>query len=118
MVYFMSYIIVITTFGNKEEATIGVKRLLQEKLIACGNIIDSVSSLFWWNKKIEEQKEVLVLMKSHKNLFKKLSERIKESHSYDVPEIIALPITEVSKSYLDWMKSFLEPVKNIGKEAD
>ena len=107
----MSFMIVIMTAPNKEEAVKIVRTLLEERLIACANIMDPVSSLFWWQGKIEEEKEVLVLMKSNENLFKKLSKRVTELHSYDVPEILALPIVEGSQSYLDWMKACLEPVK-------
>jgi len=107
----MSFIIVIMTAPNKQEAVNIVRALLEERLIACANILDPVHSLFWWKGKIEEEKEVLVLMKSQKTLFKKLSKRVAELHSYDVPEILALPIVEGSSSYLDWMRACLEPVK-------
>jgi len=107
----MSYLIVFMTASSREEAVKIVRTLLEERLIACGNIVDPVSSLFWWKGKIEDEKEVLVIMKSHEKLFKKLSERVTELHSYDVPEILALPIVDGSSSYLDWMKSCLEPVK-------
>ena len=107
----MSYQLVFMTAPNREEAVKIVRTLLEEKLIACGNIMDPVSSFFWWKGKIEEEKEVLVIMKSHENLFKKLTNRLKELHSYDVPEIIAFPIVDGSPSYLDWMKACLEPVK-------
>jgi len=107
----MSYLIVFMTTPNREEAVKIVRTLLEERLIACGNIIDSVSSFFWWQGKIEKKKEALVIMKSHENLFKKLSKRVTELHSYDVPEILALPIVDGSSSYLDWMKACLEPVK-------
>ena len=107
----MSYNIVIMTASNKEEATKIVRILLEERLIACANIIDSVSSFFWWQRKIEEEKEILVIMKSHEDLFKKLSKRVTELHSYDTPEILALPIVNGSQAYLDWMKTCLEPVK-------
>jgi periplasmic divalent cation tolerance protein len=103
--------IVIMTAPNKQEAVNIVRAMLEERLIACANILDPVHSLFWWKGKIEEEKEVLVLMKSQKNLFKKLSKRVTELHSYDVPEILALPIVEGSASYLDWMRACLEPVK-------
>ena len=106
----MSYIIVLMTASNKEEAIKIVRILLEEKLVACANIIDAVSSFYWWKGKIEEDKEVLVIMKSHKNLFKNLSSRIMELHSYEVPEILAIPIVNGSSSYLDWMKAYLEPV--------
>ena len=106
----MSYIIVLMTASNKEEAIKIVRMLLEEKLVACANIIDVVSSFYWWKGTIEENKEALVIMKSHKNLFQKLSSRIIELHSYDVPEILAIPIMDGSSSYLDWMKAYLEPV--------
>ena len=107
----MSYLIVFMTAPNREEAVKIVRTLLEEKLIACSNIIDPVSSFFCWQGKIEEEKEVLVIMKSHKNLFKKLSKRVTDLHSYDVPEILALPIVDGSPSYLDWIKTCLKPVK-------
>ena len=107
----MSYLIVFMTASNREEAVKIVRTLLEERLIACGNIMDSVSSFFWWKGEIEEEKEVLVIMKSSEKLFKKLSKRVMELHSYDVPEILALPIVDGSASYLDWLKGCLEPVK-------
>ena len=107
----MSYNIVLMTASTKEEAVRIVRALLEERLIACANIMDPVSSFFWWQGKIEEEKEVLVIMKSHETLFKKLSKRVMELHSYDTPEILAIPIVNGSQSYLDWMKTCLEPVK-------
>jgi periplasmic divalent cation tolerance protein len=106
----MAYIIVFMTASTKEEAVKIVRALLEEQLIACANIMDSVSSFFWWQEKIEE-KEALVIMKSHESLFKKLSQRVTEIHSYEIPELLALPIIEGSPSYLDWMKTCLEQVK-------
>jgi periplasmic divalent cation tolerance protein len=107
----MAYLIVLMTAPNREEAVKIVRVLLEERLIACGNIVDSVSSFFWWRGKIEEEKEVLVIMKSDEKLFKKLSKRVMELHSYDVPEILALPIVDGSSSYLEWLKNCLESVK-------
>ena len=107
----MTYIIVLMTTSNKKEAENIIHQLLEEHLIACANILDSVSSFFWWKQKIEHENETLVVMKSSKKLFKKLTEKIKELHSYDVPEILALPIVAGSQSYLDWLKNSLETVK-------
>ena len=106
----MSYLIVLMTASNREEAVKIVRVLLEEKLIACANVIESVSSFFWWQAKIESEKEALAIMKSNETLFKKLSERVTELHSYEVPEILALPIVDGSSAYLDWMKTCLEPV--------
>lgn len=104
----MPFIIVMMTAPNKQEAVGIVRTLLKERLIACANILECDHSIFWWNGKIEEEEEVLVLMKSQKNLFRKISERIKELHSYDIPEILALPVIEGSQLYLEWIKSCLK----------
>ena len=106
----MSYIVVVMTTSNKEETARIVRSLLKERLIACANIVGPVSSLFWWQGKIDEENELLVFMKSHKNLFERLSDRVMEIHIYDVPEIIALPIVGGLPPYLDWLKTSLQPV--------
>lgn len=86
-----SYIVVFMTVSDEKEATKIIHSLLKDRLIACANIVGPVASLFWWKGKIDKANEFLVIMKSRKNLFKKLSERVKELHSYEVPEVIALP---------------------------
>ena len=102
-----SYIIIIVTTASKEEAETIVQRLLEARLIACANIVGLVSSHFHWSGKIEKAEEYLILMKSRKDLFEKLSETVKALHSYEVPEILALPIVEGSKAYMDWLDSCL-----------
>ena len=106
----MSYVLVATTTSSKEEAVKIIRNLLNEKLIACANIVGPVSSLFWWQGKINEENEFLVFMKSRKSLFERLSERVVEIHSYDLPEIIALAIVEGSPLYLGWLGTCLQPV--------
>ena len=106
----MSYLIVFMTASNREEAVKIVRVLLEERLIACGNLVDGVSSFFWWKGAIEEEKEVLAIMKSDEECFKKLSERIAELHSYDVPEVLAVPVVDGLPSYLDWLKGCFESV--------
>jgi periplasmic divalent cation tolerance protein len=101
------YVIVMVTTASKQEAETIAQRLLQERLIACANIIGPVSSLFHWAGKTERAEEYLILMKSRKDLFEKLAETVKALHSYEVPEILALPITDSSKEYLDWLGSCL-----------
>jgi periplasmic divalent cation tolerance protein len=96
----------VTTAGREEAETI-VQRLLEAKLIACANIVGPVSSHFHWSGKIEKAEEYLILMKSRKDLFEKLSETVKALHSYEVPEILALPIVEGSKAYMNWLDSCL-----------
>jgi len=97
----------VTTAG-KEEANIIVQRLLEARLIACANIVGPVSSLFHWFGKTEKAEEYLILMKSREDLFQKLSETVKASHSYEVPEILAFPIVEGSEAYLNWLGNCLK----------
>ena len=101
------YIIAITTTPSKNEAEKIAKTLLEERLIACANIIGPVQSLFWWQGKIDEAQEHLILMKTRKDLFSKLSEKVKALHSYQIPEVIAVPIVEGFKPYMEWLESSL-----------
>jgi periplasmic divalent cation tolerance protein len=102
-----TYVIVMVTTPTKQKAEKIAQHLLEERLIACANIIGPVSSLFHWSGKIEKAEEYLTLMKSRNDLFEKLSEAVKALHSYEVPEILAFPIVEGSKDYLDWLGSCL-----------
>ena len=101
------YIIVLVTTASKDEAEKIIQHLLDEKLIACANIIGPVTSFFRWSGKVEKAEECLVLMKSRRDLFEKLAEAVKAIHSYEVPEILAVPVVEGSKAYLDWLESCL-----------
>ena len=104
-------IIVMVTTASKQEAENIVQQLIKERLIACANITTPVSSFFQWAKKIEKAEEYLIFMKSRKDLFEKLAETVKALHTYELPEIIALPIIEGSKSYLAWLDSWLAEKK-------
>ena len=103
-------VIVLVTTASKKEAEKIAQLLLNKRLIACANIIGPVSSLFHWSGRIEKNEEYLILMKSRKDLFEKISETVKAFHSYEVPEIIVLPIIEGSEAYLDWLNSYLQQV--------
>jgi periplasmic divalent cation tolerance protein len=101
------YIIVIVTTANKQEAENIAQQLLKKRLIACANITGPVSSLFHWSGKLEKAAEYLIFMKSRKDLFDKLAETVKALHSYEVPEILALPVVDGYKPYLAWLGSCL-----------
>ncbi len=103
----MTNILIFMTAPSKREAQKIVRALLDKRLIACANIFGPVDSEFWWQGKIERAKEFLVLMKSDEKLFDGLSTTIKELHSYEVPEILALPIVKGRKLYLEWLNSTL-----------
>jgi len=99
---------VYVTTSSKGEAEKIAHILLEERLIACVNIIGSVSSYFHWNGKIDSTKECLMLMKTRADLFEFLESRIRILHSYDVPEVLAVPIVNGSKEYIDWLSSVLK----------
>ena len=104
-----TYIIVLATTNSKQEAENIAQKLLEQKLIACANIVGPISSHFHWDGKVEQAEEFLVLMKSRSDLFEEISETVGKLHSYEVPEIIALPIMAGSKAYLDWLGTSLQP---------
>ncbi|NPA14444.1 MAG: divalent-cation tolerance protein CutA [Aquificae bacterium] len=102
------YIVVfITTPAGKGEEI--AQKLVEEKLAACVNVVDKVSSLYWWQGKIEKDKENLLVVKTKADLFKKLVKRVKEIHPYTVPEIIALPIVDGNEDYLSWIDESVNP---------
>jgi periplasmic divalent cation tolerance protein len=101
------YSIILITAGNKKEADKIAKKLIQEKLAACVNIVAGVKSLFWWQGKVDRAKETLLIVKSRKEKFNKIVKSVKASHSYAVPEIIAIPIASGFKPYLKWIDESL-----------
>jgi len=102
------YIIVLVTAANKVEAEKIAQTLLKERLIACANILNPVTSFFFWSGKIDKAEECLMVMKSRRDLFAELAECLKGLHSYEVPEVLAIPIVEGSAAYLAWMGEVLK----------
>lgn len=98
-----TYIVIFVTTKDKAQASKIAKALLEAKLIACANIIKGVSSMFWWQGKVDQAQETLLILKTKANLFKKVEAKVKSLHSYEVPEIIALPIVAGSSAYLKWI---------------
>jgi periplasmic divalent cation tolerance protein len=97
-------VVVFITAPTDEEAALIAKSLVESKLAACVNIIRGIRSIYSWQGRIEDDTEVLMIAKTRQELFESLSSRVKELHSYDVPEVIALPILEGSEDYLTWLR--------------
>ena len=100
----MSSIVVFSTCSNKREAKRLTQSLLDKKLIACAAVIDRIESRFWWKGKIDSARESMLVLKTRKNLLKKVAKEIKRFHSYEVPEVIALPIVGGNRDYLTWIE--------------
>lgn len=98
-----SYALVLVTVGSKDEAKKISTAILEKKLCACVNIVPGIESSYHWKGKIEHSQELLLLIKTRKELFDQLCEEIKSMHSYSVPEVIMLSIKDGSASYLDWI---------------
>lgn len=96
-------IFVLITTGSEEEAHKIAKLLVKEKRAACVNIVPGVDSLFRWKGKIHSARESLLLVKTKASVFPEIISLVKEVHSYEVPEIIALPIIGGSEDYLQWL---------------
>ena len=99
------YIVVLVTAKDRKEADKISRGLLEAKLVACANILNGVRSLFRWQGKVDSSSEVLMVLKTKKVLFKKIVAKVRSLHSYQTPEIIALPIVVGSEDYLDWINS-------------
>ena len=95
--------VVFVTVGNAEDASKIGRALVEEKLVACANIIPRIQSIYWWKGEICDDQECLLIMKTQSSLFPLLQSRIRQLHSYEVPEIIAFPIAQGLQEYLDWV---------------
>lgn len=101
------YSIIYITTSDVDEAKKIAKTLLDERLVACCNIIPQIESLYWWEGEIEEDQESLLLTKTHSNLVDKVISRVEEIHNYETPCALEIQIKEGSEDYLDWLKNSL-----------
>jgi len=104
----MKYCLMITTLPSKEEGAALLDRLLQEKLVACGNLISSMESRYWWQGKIEVSQETLLLLKTEFSRTEEVMQMISKNHSYEIPEILTLPIEKGNSAYLKWISESLK----------
>jgi periplasmic divalent cation tolerance protein len=95
--------IVFVTAGSEQEAAGIGRTLVEERLAACANIIPSIRSIYRWKGKICDEGEVLIIIKTRTSKYESLQKRVKELHSYEVPEIVSFPVAEGLPQYLDWV---------------
>jgi len=100
---FTDKIVVLVTTDGEEEAKKIAELLVDKKKAACVNIVPRVNSTFWWQGEIDSAHECLLVIKSKASLLPKITDLIKGMHSYEVPEIIALPIIGGNDDYLKWI---------------
>jgi len=100
-------LVVLTTVGSTDEAARIARELVERRLAACVNVLPGVRSIYRWQGKVEDEAEVLMLTKTTRDRFEALAAAIRELHSYDVPEIVALPAAAVEAHYGAWLAGAL-----------
>ena len=101
-------IIVFTTAPNTEEADRLARSIVEAKLAACVQILPPMTSVYFWEGKVQSEPEHLLLIKTLEDRFDALSDFIRTNHSYDVPEIVAIDADKVSEEYLSWLHEVID----------
>ncbi|MBI2559607.1 MAG: divalent-cation tolerance protein CutA [Planctomycetes bacterium] len=99
------YIIIFVTASSVEEGQKIGRTLVEERLVACINIVSPIQSIFQWQGRVSDEREALLIAKTKSALFNDIVVRVKKLHSYKVPEIIAVPIVDGSQDYLNWISA-------------
>lgn len=102
-------LLAFTTFANEADAARVVRALVEERLIACGNLLPGARSIYRWRDAVEDAPEVVVLMKTRKQDWTALLSRLHELHPYDTPELVAVRVAAGAPRYLEWLESALAP---------
>src|SRR5579871_1584054 len=100
-------IVVFSTCGSEEEAAKVARHLIEARLAACVTVIPGARSFYRWQNAIENAVEYLLIIKSSRPLFERLRAAIEQMHSYEIPEVIALPVVEGAPGYLNWLEGEL-----------
>ena len=101
------YCTVFVTSGSRAEARRIARALLKQRLVACANIVSGLESHYWWEGTIDHAKEWLLIMKTRRSHFRAVEQAVKRLHSYQVPEIVALPLIAGQADYLRWIDASL-----------
>ncbi|WP_022798658.1 divalent-cation tolerance protein CutA [Thermus islandicus] len=96
--------VVLITVPSEEVGRTIARALVEERLAACVNLLPGLTSIYRWQGEVVEDRELLLLVKTTTHAFPRLKERVKALHPYTVPEIVALPIAEGNREYLEWLR--------------
>ncbi len=92
----------VTASSRQEALSIG-RAVVGERLAACANILDGMTSIYWWERSLQEEGEASLILKTRSDLIDRLTARIRELHSYACPCVVAMPISAGNPGYLDWI---------------
>jgi len=95
--------LVYVTASNREEASVIGRAAVDERLAACANVLGDITSFYWWEGAVQEDGEVSLILKTQDHLVDRLTQRVKELHSYDCPCVVALPIAAGNPDFLNWI---------------
>ncbi len=95
--------VVLVTVPDVDAGIILARRVVQEKLAACGNVIPGLTSVYRWEGELQEDPEALLVLKTTEEALQRLKQRVGELHAYDVPEFLALPVADGNEPYLRWV---------------
>jgi periplasmic divalent cation tolerance protein len=96
-------IVVLSNCGSEEEARRVARALVEARVAACVNILPGIQSIYRWQGAIQEDSEWMLVIKSTRSMFDRLSVELRKAHSYQVPEVLAIPVIAGDQDYLDWM---------------
>jgi periplasmic divalent cation tolerance protein len=97
--------VVMTTLPDAPAAEALAERLLEERLVACANVLPGARSIYRWEGEIRRDQEVVVILKTTRAALPRLRERFPALHPYDVPELVAMDVADGAEAYLDWVRS-------------
>jgi periplasmic divalent cation tolerance protein len=104
----VEHLVVLVTAGSEEEATKIARALVKSMLAACVNIVPGIASIYRWQEEVQEDREWLLLVKTRRDVLEEVIRQVQALHSYDLPEIIALPLVGGSRDYIRWLDGGIE----------
>lgn len=111
-------VVVYTTCGNITEAELIARNLIDNRVAACVNVIPGLLSYYRWQGKVENDTELLLMIKTSRELVEHVRGALEALHSYDLPEMIVIPIIDGSPNYLEWLDQELQPEAPEGDGAE
>lgn len=96
-------LVVFTTLANVDDAAALTRRLVNDRLVACGTVIGGALSIYRWKGEVQEEREALVILKTRRERWEDLVNAVREAHPYEVPELLALPVEDGLTEYLAWV---------------
>jgi periplasmic divalent cation tolerance protein len=103
--------VIFVTTGSEEQAAAIARTLVAERLAACVNIVGPVRSIYRWHDKVEDDREYLLIIKTRATLYMKVETRVREMHTYEVPEVLSLQADRGSPPYIQWMLDSTGPIR-------